>query len=380
MKPSSTDLTGEQKTFHFALATGRYKDNRIPPKGFRIAEAAARLSVPVWHGVEDPSYYTAAEYAGGYDDVSLTIAAGADSVEVNLYYQTTSREYIEFLRDEINGNPDNLTLPASAYIIQTDPFFDQLKAWGSTIWDLWTHNRNVDGAAPFLMAQASVGGGGPCAAPVPTLLTAAPGHSQVTLTWSDEHSADPAVVGYGVYYDQADKAQWIADVGQVTSYLDSGLTNGQQYCYEVSSRYADCESGFSNILCATPDNQTQAGADSLVTGYYTGRGNNRTWVDSDLFTSGDAVVFRVHVVDAGGIPVAGAVVDIDVSGPEAHSFTTAHSDANGWAEATWNTQKPNKRGQGGTTPGLYTAAVAGLTADGYIWDGVATSATFTIQQ
>ena len=36
--------TGEDHTFHFALATSRAKDNRIPPKGFRIGEAAARLA------------------------------------------------------------------------------------------------------------------------------------------------------------------------------------------------------------------------------------------------------------------------------------------------------------------------------------------------
>lgn len=35
-----SDLTGESKTFHFALATGRQKDNRIPPKGFAISQAA----------------------------------------------------------------------------------------------------------------------------------------------------------------------------------------------------------------------------------------------------------------------------------------------------------------------------------------------------
>ena len=40
------------------------------------------------------------EYAGGYDEIALTIPVGADVVEVNLYYQTTSREYIEFLRDK----------------------------------------------------------------------------------------------------------------------------------------------------------------------------------------------------------------------------------------------------------------------------------------
>ncbi|MHC4529326.1 MAG: hypothetical protein ACYS29_15735 [Planctomycetota bacterium] len=87
-------LTGEDETFHFALATDRYKDNRIPPKGFRISEAADRLSRPVWHGVIAPDLFTADEYAGGYDDVSLNIAAGADYVEVTLYYQGTSREYI----------------------------------------------------------------------------------------------------------------------------------------------------------------------------------------------------------------------------------------------------------------------------------------------
>jgi hypothetical protein len=109
MKPSSNDLTGEAKTFHFALATGRYKDNRIPPRGFDIGGAPERVAVPVWHGVEDPNLFTSAEYSGGYDEVSLTIPAGADSVVVSLYYQTTSREYIEFLRDEINGT-GNLTL------------------------------------------------------------------------------------------------------------------------------------------------------------------------------------------------------------------------------------------------------------------------------
>ncbi len=151
----SSDLTGEDETFHFALATDRYKDNRIPPKGFRIEDAAERLIQPVWHGVPDPNYFSPDEYAGGYDEVSLTILAEADLVEVNLYYQTTSREYIEFLRDEINGDASTLPDP-SAYIIQTDPFFAQLKAWGDTMWQLWSHNMEVPGADPFLMTQASI--------------------------------------------------------------------------------------------------------------------------------------------------------------------------------------------------------------------------------
>jgi hypothetical protein len=85
MHPAS-ELTGEDETFHFALATDRYKDNRIPPKGFRISEAGERLSQPRWHGADAPDYFTAAEYAGGYDDVDLADYGinihGADYVEV----------------------------------------------------------------------------------------------------------------------------------------------------------------------------------------------------------------------------------------------------------------------------------------------------------
>jgi len=147
-------ITNEEKTFHFALATHRYKDNRIPPKGFNIAAAAERLCEPVRNGVSTPGYFSAAEYAGGYDEVAMRIPPGATAIQINLYYQTTSREYIEFLRDEINGT-GKLTLPASAYIVQTDTFFTRLKAWGNTIFQLWDRNKNVDGGRPFLMTQGT---------------------------------------------------------------------------------------------------------------------------------------------------------------------------------------------------------------------------------
>jgi hypothetical protein len=251
----SSSLTGEDETFHFALATNRYKDNRIPPKGFRINEASTRISQPRWHGVDALDYFTAAEYEGGYDQVFLTIPSGASEVEVELYYQTTSREYIEFLRDEINGTGE-LTLTGTgaggdpAYIIQTDPFFSQLKAWGDTIWQLWTHNMDVPGASPFLMAEGSISGEVICEAPVPTLLSADPGNKEILLTWSNEHAGDPEVDGYRVYYDQAGKSQLIESVALVTNYLDDGLTSGEEYCYKVSSLYSGCESPPSNVVCA----------------------------------------------------------------------------------------------------------------------------------
>jgi len=149
-----SSLLGGEETFHFVLADGREKDNRIPPRGFRVAEAAARLVLPVHDGADEPAMYTAAEYANGHDEIHLDVPTGADEIEVTLHYQTTSREYVEFLRDEISGTGAT-TLPAGAYVAQSDPFFDALKAWGTTIWSLWDHNKGVPGAAPVEMASAT---------------------------------------------------------------------------------------------------------------------------------------------------------------------------------------------------------------------------------
>ena len=148
-----SSLTGEAHTLHFVLGDGRSKDNRIPPRGFDIAGAAERHSLPVnpiTH-LEDAAYFTAAENTGGYDAVTVTLVPGAARIDATLYYQGTSREFIEFLRDEINGTGDTLSSPTPsgepvAYIIQTDPFFSQLKAWGDAIWDLWEHNHGLDGS------------------------------------------------------------------------------------------------------------------------------------------------------------------------------------------------------------------------------------------
>jgi hypothetical protein len=163
-----SSITGEQETFHAAVATGRYKDNRIPPKGFDVSSASERLSEPTWHGQSKPDYFGTDEYAGGYDRVYLQIPAAANAVSVTVYHQATSREYIEFLRDQINGDANTLSSPTpsgepNAYIIQTDPFFSQLKEWGNTIWDLWYHNHGLDGGGasvpgivPFEMASAAL--------------------------------------------------------------------------------------------------------------------------------------------------------------------------------------------------------------------------------
>jgi hypothetical protein len=378
MKPSST-LTGEtQGTFHFVLATGRYKDNRIPPMGFDIANARDRLAQPVWKGADAYGMYTDAEYAGGYDKVNLSIQSGADRVEVNLYYQVTSREYIAFLRDEIKGTADKQTLPSSAYVAQSDPFFAKLRAWGDTIWKLWWNNKDLPGAAPYLMASTSWQGTQQCTMPeAPQDLTATPGNKQISLAWSGVTGAD----SYNVYYDQAGKSQLIAGGLTTTSYTDINLTNGQTYCYKVSA-VNDCgESTFSTVQCATVSNQGSltSTVNTLETGLYVKSGKTTNFNLADTFTQGNTIVFRAYVKDASGNPISNAKVDLLVSGPSNVQLVTNPSNAEGLAEISWTTSAPNKKGVGGTPTGSYTVEVVNITATGYVWDGARTPVAFTIQ-
>ena len=219
---ASSTFTGEDESFHFALSTDRYKDNRIPPLGYRIGEASDRLSQPRWDGDDALDYFTEDEYAGGYDEVEIDVPAGAASIEITLNYQTTSREYIEFLRDEINGT-GNLTLSETGaggdppYLIQIDPFFSQLKAWGDTIWQLWTHNMDWPGAAPIVMTRTSVT---PLAAPIVTIVSTG---AEVTLSWQPVAAADQYEVWQAVNDPYFDPGEDCNDASSCTTTSDTTI-------------------------------------------------------------------------------------------------------------------------------------------------------------
>jgi hypothetical protein len=83
------------KSFHFVLNDTIYSDTRIPPRGFTNAAFTDIQSPPVAHTYADYQYW---------DDTPYDIPEGTDSVLVTLYYQSTSKEYVEFLRDENHTN------------------------------------------------------------------------------------------------------------------------------------------------------------------------------------------------------------------------------------------------------------------------------------
>jgi hypothetical protein len=85
----------EGESFHFALNNVWLKDNRIPPRGFTNAAFEAVQAAPVGATYADGQYW---------DDTSFRIPGNAAYYEVGVYFQTTSKEYIEFLRDIYPGN------------------------------------------------------------------------------------------------------------------------------------------------------------------------------------------------------------------------------------------------------------------------------------
>jgi hypothetical protein len=108
-------------SFHFVLNNKIFKDNRIPPRGFTNASYASFGGAPVGYSYANGQYW---------DETLYAIPIGAVSAEVTLYYQSTSKEFVEFLRDENNTNSK-----------------------GQEAYDLWNNNGKCP---PEIMAQAQI--------------------------------------------------------------------------------------------------------------------------------------------------------------------------------------------------------------------------------
>jgi len=122
-------------SFHLMLNNVILFDNRIPPRGFTNAGFAAVQAAPVGYSYADGQYW---------DDTRYRLPCTAVRASVTLYYQTASREFIEFLRDENVTNGD-----------------------GQLLYDLWMRTNR---SAPVVMASRTVTLPGMCQAALPLIL------------------------------------------------------------------------------------------------------------------------------------------------------------------------------------------------------------------
>jgi len=87
------------ESFHFVLNNTVIKDNRIPPRGYTRSNFDQPGLRPVGADYDDGQYW---------DDTTYLLPPGTEWVQVTLYYQTASREYIQFLK--ANGGVDGDSL------------------------------------------------------------------------------------------------------------------------------------------------------------------------------------------------------------------------------------------------------------------------------
>ncbi len=89
---------GGAEGFHFLLQDELLQDNRIPPRGFQPAPDTAPVGRE--YEVLDGGALAHWDLAPYEIEIPRDALAGAATVRASLLYQTTSREYVEFLRDE----------------------------------------------------------------------------------------------------------------------------------------------------------------------------------------------------------------------------------------------------------------------------------------
>src|SRR5574341_530907 len=185
-------------SFHFVLNNYIYKDNRIPPRGFTNANFEMIQSPPVGYIYADGQFW---------DETDYVVPGSTARVVATLYYQTISKEYVEFLRDENRTN-----------------------GWGQTFYDLWVANGK---SAPVMMnsqtydIQIIVDNQVPTAPSNLTATTAS--SSQINLSWTAS-TDNIGVAGYYVYRNGVQVA-----ITSATSYSDMGLNSSTTYSYYVTA-------------------------------------------------------------------------------------------------------------------------------------------------
>jgi hypothetical protein len=197
-------------SFHFVLNDTIYKDNRIPPRGFTNADFQAIGSPPVGYSYADYQYW---------DDTEYLVPSNSTQVEVTLYYQSTSKEFVEFLRDANTTN-----------------------GRGDSLYNLWAANGK---SVPEVMASETFmipSAGAPHA--VDDLTVVASG-SDIVLSWSpvtEDTAGAPVVVDFYRIYRSTDpvfvpSGANLIDTSVGANYTDIEILSSSEpaYFYKVTA-------------------------------------------------------------------------------------------------------------------------------------------------
>ena len=211
IKPGLTEATATATgntagpSFHFVLNDTIYKDNRIPPRGFTNSNFAIIQSPPVAYTYAEGQYWDITKYKLHPYTAHYT---------ATLYYQTVSKEYIEFLKD--NNTTDSR---------------------GTTMYNLWNNNNK---STPVAMKTISA----TVSDPLPVELisfTAALVNNRVHLSWATGNELN----NYGFYIERKvqsgdwEKIGFIQGNGTSNSpknysFTDDNLIGGSYFLYRLN--------------------------------------------------------------------------------------------------------------------------------------------------
>jgi hypothetical protein len=137
--------------FHFVLMNYIKKDNRIPPKGYNKEAYQKDGAFIVPFDPKDTDYADGQNWdVTPYEFTIPSDAKGRVRITATLWYQTFSREYIEFLRD--HDTEKTLKHGGRARNLPPGPFADH-ETWGKALHQLW---KDADMGPPVPMGRAEV--------------------------------------------------------------------------------------------------------------------------------------------------------------------------------------------------------------------------------
>lgn len=198
----------EEETFHFVLNNTVLKDNRIPPYGMNYEIARKRNALPV-----PPSQYGNPGPTGTYrhwDEIALQPPVGAIRGDIQLVYQATSWEYIQFLLEANTGQ--------NVFLMNE----------GVNMYNTW---RATGMAEPIVMATATWNGVPITPPNAPTNLTARAARGGIAVSWSPP-TANPPTGGYVIYRATLEGFAQVAEVnGATTTWIDSNVKSRTTYTY-----------------------------------------------------------------------------------------------------------------------------------------------------
>jgi hypothetical protein len=203
------------ETFHFVLNNYVAKDNRIPPYGMSYDEARVRNALPVPAGqYGNPGLGGTYNY---WDEITLNPPAGAEYATIDLVYQPTSWEYVQFL-----------------YLAndRTNPF---LADEGANMLQAWLDNGMAE---PYVMASTAWGTPPNRAPYTPTNPIPANGATAVpstqTLLWQGG-DPDGDVVTYTVAFGDSDPPSVVAPGVTSNSYDPGVLIDDTTYFWIITA-------------------------------------------------------------------------------------------------------------------------------------------------